>query len=67
MGAFVVLAYAVIVLLDPYGLLKRGMKRDFYVCSALCLVSFCIAFALSMHWKVPSPSPVIVNLVSHFY
>jgi hypothetical protein len=55
----VVFIYAFIVLIDPYGLLKQGMKRDFYVSSALCLISFCIAFALAMKWSIPSPSPLL--------
>jgi hypothetical protein len=67
LAVLVVFVYAVIALLDPYGLLKRGMKRDFYVSSILCLVSFSIAFALAMHWPIPSPSPLIVYLVSHFF
>jgi hypothetical protein len=62
-----VLIYAVIVWFDPYGLLKQGKKRDFYMCSALCLVSFTLAFALAMHWEIPSPSPLIVNLVKQFF
>ncbi|WP_410513349.1 hypothetical protein PaeBR_02505 [Paenibacillus sp. BR2-3] len=63
MVILIVLIYAVIVLADPYGLLKQGMKRDFYVCSALCLISFSIAFALGMKWRIPSPSPLIVSWV----
>ncbi|WP_379127786.1 hypothetical protein [Paenibacillus sp. sgz500958] len=66
---FIVLlvAYTVIVLVDPYGLLKQGLKRDFYVCSTLCLISFSLAFAMLMHWNIPSPSPLIVNLVKRLY
>lgn len=63
MPIYIVLIYGVIIMLDPYGLLKQGKKRDFYICSALCLVSFSLAFALSMHWEIPSPSPLIVHLV----
>ena len=61
------LLYAGIVCVDPYGLLKQGMKRDFYVCSALCLVSFSIAFALAMGWEIPSPSPWIVQWVGAIF
>lgn len=63
MGILVVLIYAVIVWADPYGLLKQGMKRDFYVCAVLCLFSFSMAFALVMNWDIPSPSPWIVKWV----
>ncbi|WP_313639925.1 hypothetical protein [Paenibacillus sp.] len=67
MVVIVILVYAVVVLFDPYGLLKQGMKREFWVCSALCLVSFGIAFALSMKWSIPSPSPLIVNLIKKLF
>jgi len=63
MGIFIVLLYVGIMWFDPYVLLKQGEKRDFYVCSALCLVSFSIAFAMAMGWKIPSPSPWIVQWV----
>lgn len=63
----IVLIYAVIVLADPYGLLKQGMKRDFYVCSALCLLSFIIAFALGMKWELPSPSTFIVSYIEKLF
>lgn len=67
MGIVVVLVYVVIALADPYGLLKQGMKRDFYVCSALCLLSFIIAFALGMKWELPSPSPLIVSWIEKLF
>ncbi len=67
MVVVVVLIYAVIVIADPYGLLKQGMKRDFYVCSALCLLSFLIAFALGMKWELPSPSPLIVSWIEKLF
>ncbi|GGH33297.1 hypothetical protein GCM10008013_38290 [Paenibacillus segetis] len=67
MAVLVVILYAFIALLDPYGLLKQGMKRDFYVCSALCLLSFVIAFSLAMKWNIPSPSPWIENWVKQLY
>ncbi|MNC42547.1 hypothetical protein D3C75_913640 [compost metagenome] len=67
MPIYIVLIYAGIVLFDPYGLLKQGNKRDFYICSALCFVSFSLAFALSMHWEIPSPSPLIVNVVKMLF
>ncbi|AIQ39124.1 hypothetical protein MKZ24_01680 [Paenibacillus sp. FSL R7-0297] len=67
MAIYLIVIYSVIAVLDPYGLLKRGMKRDFYVCSVLCLISFSLAFALAMHWEIPSPSPVIVNLIKKLY
>lgn len=63
MAAFVVLVYALIVLADPVELYKQGLKRDFYVCSALCLLSFGIAFTLAIHIRIPSPSPLIVQLI----
>lgn len=65
--ALVVLVYAVIVFFDPYGLLKQGMKRDFYVNSALCLISFGIAFAMAMRWPLPSPSPFLEYWISKLY
>ncbi|MNI52915.1 hypothetical protein D3C73_1077230 [compost metagenome] len=67
MPIYIVLIYAVIVWVDPYGLLKQGKKRDFLVCSGLCLLSFGLAFALSMHWEIPSPSPLIVDLVKMLF
>ncbi|WP_234534305.1 hypothetical protein [Paenibacillus pseudetheri] len=67
MVVIVILVYVVIVLFDPYGLLKQGMKRDFWVCSALCLVSFGIAIALSMKWSIPSPSPLIANWIKKLF
>ncbi|OKP73876.1 hypothetical protein A3844_09255 [Paenibacillus helianthi] len=67
MVIYLLLIYAIIVVIDPYGLLKQGKKRDFYVCSALCLVSFSLAFALSMHWDIPSPSPTIIYMVKKLF
>ncbi|MGN7764616.1 hypothetical protein [Paenibacillus sp. 22594] len=67
MVIYLLLIYAIVVVTDPYGLLKQGKKRDFYVCSALCLVSFSLAFALSMHWDIPSPSPPIVYMVKKLF
>ncbi|MEK8211138.1 hypothetical protein [Paenibacillus sp. FSL L8-0463] len=67
MVIYVVLMYAFVVFVDPYGLLKQGKKRDFYVCSALCLISFSLAFALSMHWEIPSPSEPIVYLIKKLF
>ncbi|KGE19512.1 hypothetical protein PWYN_09295 [Paenibacillus wynnii] len=67
MGIFIVLLYVGILWIDPYRLLKQGEKRDFYVCSALCFVSFSIAFALAMGWEIPSPSPWIVQWVGKLF
>lgn len=67
MTIYLLLIYAIVVVTDPYGLLKQGKKRDFYVCSVLCLVSFSLAFALSMHWDIPSPSPPIVYMVKKLF
>ncbi|WNS41688.1 hypothetical protein [Paenibacillus sp. MMS20-IR301] len=64
---FIVILYGVMAVLDPYGLLKRGMKRDFFVCSALFLISFSLAFALAMHWEIPSPSPLFVSWIKKLY
>ncbi|WP_379158511.1 hypothetical protein [Paenibacillus sp. sgz5001063] len=64
---YLLLIYAIVVVTDPYALWKQGMKRDFYVCSVLCLVSFSLAFALSMHWDLPSPSPPIVNMIKKLF
>ncbi|CAM4404555.1 hypothetical protein PATY110618_12715 [Paenibacillus typhae] len=64
---YIVLIYAFIVWIDPYGLLKQGKKRDFYMCSALCLISFSLAFSLAMDWEIPSPSPPIVWLVKQLF
>lgn len=63
MAVLIVFLYAFIALIDPYGLLKQGLKRDFYVCSALCLLSFVIAFSLVMKWDIPSPTPLIESWV----
>lgn len=67
MVIYVVSIYALIAVIDPYGLRKKRMKRDFLVCSVLYLISFALAFALSMHWEIPSPSPLIVDLVKRLY
>ncbi|MEC0222349.1 MULTISPECIES: hypothetical protein [Paenibacillus] len=63
----VMFIYVVIILIDPYGLWKQGMKRDFYVSSALCLISFCIAFALAMRWSIPSLSPFLVYWIKKLF
>ncbi|MEK4513016.1 hypothetical protein EJP82_21780 [Paenibacillus anaericanus] len=67
MAVLIVFLYAFIVLIDPYGLLKQGLKRDFYVCSALCLLSFVIAFSLTMKWDIPSPTPLIEGWVKQLH
>ncbi|MDQ0195185.1 hypothetical protein [Paenibacillus wynnii] len=67
MSILIVLLYVGIVWIDPYGLLKQGLKRDFYVTSALCLLSFSIAVALAMDWQIPSPSPWIVQWVGKIF
>ena len=67
MVIYIVMIYIFVAILDPYGLLKRKMKRDFYVCSVLYLISFSLAFALSMHWEIPSPSPLIVEWIKKLY
>ncbi|MEI2397477.1 MULTISPECIES: hypothetical protein [Paenibacillus] len=67
MVIYIVMIYVFVAIFDPYGLLKRGMKRDFFVCSTLYLISFSLAFALSMHWEIPSPSPLIVDLIKRLY
>lgn len=67
MAVLVIFLYVIIVLMDPMGLWKRGLKREFYVCSSLCLLSFSLAFALAMHWNIPSPSPLIVRLVDAMF
>ncbi|MNE77090.1 hypothetical protein D3C80_1733760 [compost metagenome] len=64
---YIVLIYAFIVWLDPYGLFKQGKKRDFYMCSVLCLISFVLAFSLAMHWEIPSPSPPIVHFIKQLF
>ncbi len=67
MPVLIVLLYVFIVWIDPYGLLKQGKRRDFYMCSALCLISFSLAFSLAMDWEIPSPSPPIVWLVKQLF
>jgi hypothetical protein len=57
------LIYAIVVMVDPYGLLRQGKKRDFYVCSALCLLSFALALAIALHVEIPSPSRPIVSII----
>ncbi|ASA25505.1 hypothetical protein [Paenibacillus donghaensis] len=67
MVIYAVLIYGVVIWADPYGLLKQGMKRDFYVCAILSVLSFGLAFALAMHWVIPSPSPLIVSWIKKLY
>ncbi|WP_042201445.1 hypothetical protein [Paenibacillus camerounensis] len=67
MPIVVVLIYVFIVWLDAYGLLKQGKKRDFYMCSVLCLISFSLAFSLAMHWQIPSPSAPIVRFIQQLF
>ncbi|NQX48785.1 hypothetical protein HQN87_26030 [Paenibacillus tritici] len=67
MVIYVIIIYVFVAVLDPYGLLKKRMKRDFLVCSALYLISFSLAFALAMHWEIPSPTPLIVDWVKRLY
>ncbi|MNO41806.1 hypothetical protein D3C76_319850 [compost metagenome] len=67
MVIYLLMIYTIVGIMDPYGLLKQKKKRDFYVCSVLCLVSFSLAFALSMHWEIPSPSSPIVYLVKKLF
>ncbi|MBY0012448.1 hypothetical protein [Paenibacillus typhae] len=67
MPVYIVLIYAFIVWIDPYGLLKQGKKRDFYMSSVLCLISFVLAFSLAMHWEIPSPSPPIVHFIRQLF
>ncbi|UQZ34695.1 hypothetical protein C2I18_14885 [Paenibacillus sp. PK3_47] len=67
MAIYTVLIYAFIIVVDPYGLLKQGQKREFYVCSALCLLSFGLAFSLAMHWEIPSPSTPIVGFIRKLF
>ncbi|KWX76470.1 hypothetical protein [Paenibacillus jilunlii] len=67
MVIYLLLIYAIVIIIDPYGLLKQGKKRDFYVCSVLCLVSFSLAFVLSMGWEIPSPSSPIVHWVKKLF
>jgi hypothetical protein len=51
----VILFYIVIVLVDPINLLKQGLKKDFYVSSLMCILSFIIAVSLAL--KIGSFSP----------
>lgn len=67
MVIYIVIIYIFVAILDPYGLLKKRMKRDFYVCAVLYLISFSLAFALSMRWEIPSPSPLIVQWIKKLY
>ncbi|AIQ62262.1 hypothetical protein PSTEL_03150 [Paenibacillus stellifer] len=67
MWILVVMAYAALFFIDPYGLFTQGLKREGYVCSVLWGISFLIAFALAMGWDLPSPSPLIINLVKRLY
>lgn len=67
MTIFIVIVYACLFFMDPFGLWKRKLKREAWVCSGLWLLSFLIAFAMGMDWNIPSPSPFIVNLVKALY
>lgn len=67
MAILVVVAYAIIARMDPYVLLQQGERRDFYVCSILCVISFSLAFALAMNWEITSPATWLTSWIKQLY
>lgn len=55
----VILFYIVIVLVDQVNLHKQGLKKDFYVSSLMCILSFIIAASLALKIDIFSPAKPI--------
>lgn len=63
MVIIVIVVYVFIILIDQVSLFKEGIKKDFYVSSIMCLISFTIAILLALKVPIYSPSKPIENLV----
>ncbi|MFD1178363.1 hypothetical protein ACFQ3W_18970 [Paenibacillus puldeungensis] len=63
MTPFVVLAYVVVILIDQVQVYKDGYKKDFWVSSVMCLISFAIALMISLDIKIPSPAEPIEHWI----
>ncbi|WP_160678300.1 hypothetical protein [Clostridium sp. C8-1-8] len=59
----VVLFYITIVFFDQISLLKQGLKKDFYVSSALCVLSFTVAVLITFKVDLPSPAKPLEHLI----
>ncbi|QAA31393.1 hypothetical protein C1I91_06900 [Clostridium manihotivorum] len=59
----VILFYITIVFFDQISLLKQGLKKDFYVSSALCFISFIIAVLITFNINLPSPAKPLEHLI----
>lgn len=60
---FTVIAYIIIVLIDQVQVIKDGYKKDFWVSSCMCLISFTIALLLIIDVRIPSPAKPIKQIV----
>lgn len=58
----VILFYIVIILVDQVNLLKQGLKKDFYISSLMCILSFIIAVSLALKIDIFSPAKPIENI-----
>lgn len=59
----VIVIYTFIILVDQVNLFKQGTKKDFYISSIMCLISFTIAILLALKIPIYSPAKPIENLV----
>jgi hypothetical protein len=59
----VVVFYIAIVFFDQISLLKQGLKKDFYVSSALCVLSFTVAVLITFNVDLPSPAKPLEHLI----
>lgn len=66
MLVIVIIAYVFIVFIDQVTLFKKGFKKDFYVSSVMCIISFTFAVLLALKIPIPSPSRPIEDLVKFF-
>lgn len=55
----VLLAYVVVVFVDPVGVYKKEERKDFYVCCVLCVISFGLAMMLALSVRIPSLNTMI--------
>ena len=67
MFMLVILSYIAIIFFDLIELYKKNIKKDFYIASILCFVSFTIAILLSFDIKIPSPAKPIENFVKYLF
>ncbi|SDH65441.1 hypothetical protein [Desulfosporosinus hippei] len=63
MVVLVIFSYALIIYLDLIPLYRKKLWRDFGVNMALTLLTFAIAFLISLDVAVPSPVYPIKNLI----